>query len=175
MPPLLRASPAWQPTSFFRPSHCRHPSCGSVRGEKSGPHIPSRYLSRRVGLDAAPGGFLGRWDRPNDLLSVPAAVAASHSLLHSPAGDRGKPGREPTHLALGLPRVRPGCAYGGSDQGTQPHSTRLRRFATSFNACWNQHRFRPKGSSQNCLRFLGDGALFHLGGLRDHAHFQEPP
>jgi hypothetical protein len=44
------------------------------------------------------------WDHPNDLLSVPAATAVSHSLLLAPAGDPRKPGQEPTHLTRGFPR-----------------------------------------------------------------------
>jgi hypothetical protein len=111
--------------AFFRPSRCPHVCWGSVRDEKmrqpsTGDDNPSKTLYSNT----LPGGFLRCWDHPNHLLSVPAVTAASHSLLHSPAGDPWKPGWEPTHLTLGFAwNTRTG--YGGSDQVDDPTRSRL--------------------------------------------------
>jgi hypothetical protein len=58
-------------------------------------HVTDDIRERLLRLEHLPGGFRSCWDHPNELLSVPALTVASHSLLHAPAGDPGKPGRSP--------------------------------------------------------------------------------
>jgi len=66
------------------------------------PHTTDDIQPKTQSRTQLPGGFLlvlGSPQRPSIRV---AATAASHSLLHAPEGDPGKPGQEPTHLTLGF-------------------------------------------------------------------------
>ena len=83
-------------SSIFSPLTLPSPGLRQCEGRKNAaPTYHRRYPANNLRLERLPGGFRKGWDHPNDLLSVPAVTAASHSLLHAPKGDPRKPGRSP--------------------------------------------------------------------------------
>jgi hypothetical protein len=128
LPPFAGFQHCFNP-AFFRPSHCRHRGCGSVRGEKMRPPIPPTIASAKtLGSNTLlPGGFRKGWDHPNDLLSVPAVTAAGQLFTACARRRSGEAWKEPTHLTLGFRRsTRLGC--GGPTRATRSSPANLRGY-----------------------------------------------
>jgi hypothetical protein len=103
--PACFSGPCPSPSpSIFSPPHRPHHGWGGVGAKKCGTCYVSSLVPARGLAPPRLGGFQRRRDLPDDLLSVPAPKEASHSLLHTPKGDPGKPEWEPTFLTLGSTR-----------------------------------------------------------------------
>lgn len=117
-----------QSLAVFRPSHGSH-TCGPCEGRNTAAcHRPTRRPGEAWRNPSARtlllGGFLGQLGSPQQPSIRAGPFAASHSLLHSPEGDPGKPGQEPTHLTLGFYR-KTRTGYGGSYQVDAFKASRL--------------------------------------------------
>jgi hypothetical protein len=101
LPPASAAGLHLNP-AFFRPSHCRHPSCGSVRGEKMRPPHTTDDIQRRSSARTL------SWRLPEVLgspqrTSIRAGCDSSQSLFTAYARRRsGETWKEPTYLTLGF-------------------------------------------------------------------------
>ena len=95
-PPAPKALQSLRQLSIFSPLTLPSPGLGQCEGRKNAaPPYHRRYPANdSLGFEDLAGGFRKCWDHPTTFYPCRPS-RASHSLLHAPTGDPGKPGRSP--------------------------------------------------------------------------------
>jgi hypothetical protein len=84
------------PTSIFSPLTLPSPKLRQCEGRKNAaPQTTNDILSKTLGSNTFPGGFLKCWDHPNQLLSVPAVIEPVTLYCIRPQAIRGSLERSP--------------------------------------------------------------------------------
>jgi hypothetical protein len=136
LPPPRQDFTAASTQHFFAP-HTALTTAGQCEGRKNAAPTPPTISSRGPRRSNASWRLpLGVGITPTTFYPCRPVSVASHSLLHAPAGDPGKPGQEPTHLTRGFLLGTPGPFTAAPTRLTRPKTHESSQDITDLHCFW---------------------------------------